>query len=78
MNLQIQMLPWLAVSMPKAQDELVWSLDVCCPPCVMRRQELLQMISPPKLLLDFDQLCRNDPYMALFNNCSNGSSYLHI
>ena len=27
--------------------------------------------SPPKLLPNFNQLCRNDSYMTLLNNCLN-------
>ena len=27
---------------------------------------------------DFDQFPGNDPFMALFNKCSNGSGLLHI
>ena len=52
---------------------------VGCPSSYVRRQQLLQRTSPPKLLDGFlTKLGRNDPYMALFKNCSNGSGPLHI
>ena len=59
---------------------------VGCPPsivnralCVVRRQQLLQMTSPHKLLAGFFiKLGRNYPYIALFKNSSNGFGPLHI
>ena len=41
---------------------------------VMRRQQLLLL----NYWLDFDQTWQNDPYLALFNNCSKGLGPLHI
>ena len=38
---------------PLAMGELLWSLDVRCPSCVVRRQQLLQTTSPPKPLAVF-------------------------
>ena len=52
-------------------------LDVRCASSVVRHQQLFQRTSP-KLLVGFlTKLGMNDPYIALFNNCSNGSSPLH-
>ena len=57
---------------PLTHGELLGLLDVL-------RQQLLQRTSPPKLLSRIlTKLGRNDSYMALFKNCSNGSCPLHI
>ena len=47
---------------------------VCRPSCVVRRQQLLQMTSPPKPEVGF----LPNPNMTLFKNYSNGSGPLHI
>ena len=61
---------------PLAHGELLWSLDVRPPSCVVNncfKRHLLLNYS-----LDFDQTWQEWSYMALFNNCSNGSGPLHI
>ena len=45
---------------------------------VMRHKQSLQMTSPKVLAGFFTKLGGNDPYMALFNNCTNGCGPLHI
>ena len=44
---------------------------VGCPSSVMRRQQLLKRTSPHKILAGLLRN-RNDNYMAIFDNCSNG------
>ena len=43
----------MAIFSSLAQGELLWSLDVRRPSCVVRRQQLLQTTSPPKPLAGF-------------------------
>ena len=52
---------------------------VGCPLSVVCRQQLLQRTSPPRLLAGFfNKLGKNDSYMALFNNISNGYGLFHM
>ena len=46
-----------------------------CPSCVINNCFKGHLLN---YWLDFDQLGRNDPYIALFKNCSNGSGAMRI
>ena len=73
---------------PLAHGELLRSSIVGCPSSVLHRlSSVLRCVSSTIALKDISskttcwiltKLGRNQPYMSLFKNCSNGSGLFHI
>ena len=58
---------------PLTHGELLWSLDACCASSTIALKDI--SLTTGWILT---KLGRNEPYMALFKNCSNGFGLLHI